>query len=125
MTIDNNSASSVSKLTHQITRIIPASVSDPSISAPQSVNFLFDEEVLKAAKRITLSDLLNSGALEDVTIAHLLKLISHAKANLVKTPDKDDAEKILQVDLQDLYFAIGQEVMDAAFTLPMRDRGAA
>ena len=72
---------------------------------------------MKVAKQITLADLLDSGALQDLTIAHLLMVISNARTNLFKTTDKVDAEKILQVDLQDLYRVIGQESMDAAHKL--------
>ena len=88
----------------------------PTVSPPQT-KFVFDEEVMKVAKQITLADLLDSAALKDMTIAHLLMLISNARSNLFKTSDKVDAEKILQVDLQDLYRAIGQDSMDAAHEL--------
>ena len=76
--------------------------------------FTFDEDVMKVAKQITLADLLESSALEDLTIAHLLMLISNARTNLFKSTDKTNPEKILQVDLQDLYRVIGQDSMDSA-----------
>ena len=79
-----------------------------------SPKFTFDEDVIKAGNQITLADLLMSDALEDLTIAHVLMLISNARSNLFKCTDKTGTDKILQVDLQDLYRAIGQESMDAA-----------
>ena len=80
-----------------------------------SPKFIFDEEaVVEVGSQITLADLLMSAALEDLTIAHLLMLISNSRTNLFKCTDKTDQDKILQVDLQDLYRAIGQESMDAA-----------
>ena len=79
-----------------------------------SPKFTFDEDVIKAGNQITLADLLMSAALEDLTIAHLLMLISNSRTNLFKCTDKTDQDKILQVDLHDLYRAIGQESMDAA-----------
>ena len=79
-----------------------------------SPKFTFDEDVVKLGSQITLADLLMSAALEDLTIAHVLMLISNARSNLFKCTDKTGTDKILQVDLQDLYRAIGQESMDAA-----------
>ena len=79
-----------------------------------SPKFTFDEDVIKVGNQITLADLLESSALDDLTIAHLLMLISNARSNLFKCTDKTNPDKILQVDLQDLYRAIGQESMDAA-----------
>ena len=76
--------------------------------------FTFDEDVVEVGKQITLADLLMSSALEDLTIAHVLMLISNARSNLFKCKDKTGTDKILQVDLQDLYRAIGQESMDSA-----------
>ena len=71
-------------------------------------------DVIEVGNQITLADLLRSTGLEDLTIAHVLMLISNAKSNLFKCTDKTDQDKVLQVDLQDLYRAIGQESMDAA-----------
>ena len=71
-------------------------------------------DVIEVGNQITLADLLRSTGLEDLTIAHVLMLISNARTNLFKCTDKTDQDKILQVDLQDLYRAIGQESMDAA-----------
>ena len=80
-----------------------------------SPKFTFDEEAVNdVGSQITLADLLMCGALEDLTIAHLLMLISNSRTNLFKCTDKTNSDKILQVDLQDLYRAIGQESMDAA-----------
>ena len=76
--------------------------------------FTFDEDVIRVGNQITLADLLMSAGLEDLTIAHVLMLISNARTNLFKCINKTDTDKILQVDLQDLYRAIGQESMDAA-----------
>ena len=76
--------------------------------------FTFDEDVIRIGNQITLADLLMSAGLEDLTIAHVLMLISNARTNLFKCTDKTGTDKILQVDLQDLYRAIGQESMDAA-----------
>ena len=93
--------------------VLDKSLHRPTVSPPQQ-EFTFDEEVMKVAKQITLADLLDSTALRELTIAHLLMLISNARSNLFKSSDKTDREKILQVDLQDLYRVIGQESMDAA-----------
>tara|TARA_Y100001937_G_scaffold27327_1_gene39231 strand:- start:1943 stop:2227 length:285 start_codon:yes stop_codon:yes gene_type:complete len=76
--------------------------------------FTFNMDVIEVGNQITLADLLRSTGLEDLTIAHVLMLISNAKSNLFKCTDKTDQDKVLQVDLQDLYRAIGQESMDAA-----------
>ena len=76
--------------------------------------FTFDEDVIRVGNQITFADLLMSTGLEDLTIAHVLMLISNARSNLFKCTDKTGTDKILQVDLQDLYRAIGQESMDAA-----------
>ena len=70
--------------------------------------------MVEVGSQITLADLLMSTGLEDLTIAHVLMLISNARSNLFKCTDKTGTDKILQVDLQDLYRAIGQESMDAA-----------
>ena len=79
--------------------------------------FTFDEDVIRVGNQITLADLLISAALDDLTVAHLLMLISNARSNCFKCKDKTDTDKILQVNLQDLYRAIGQESMDAAHNL--------
>ena len=90
----------------------------PHYSPPKrdkaSPKFTFDEDVMKVGNQITLADLLMSSGLEDLTIAHVLMLISNARTDLFKCSDKTNTDKILQVDLQDLYRAIGQESMDAA-----------
>ena len=91
--------------------------SDPTTAKADAQFFAFDEDVMRVAKQITLADLLDSTALKELTIAHLLMLISNARSNLFKSTNKTNPEKILQVDLQDLYGVIGQDSMDAAHNL--------
>ena len=88
-------------------------ITNQMTTKPKS-DITINEDVVKVGSRITLADLLMCDALEDLTIAHVLMLISNARSNLFKCTDKTGTDKILQVDLQDLYRAIGQESMDAA-----------
>jgi len=78
--------------------------------------FVFDEAAIKKADQVTLGNLLTSASLDERTIAGVLMLISYARGNLFHAEDKTDEDKCLQVDLQDLYRSIGQEVFDEAFT---------
>ena len=85
-------------------------------TAPTQPNqFVFNEEVVELAKNISIGSLLECGSLDERTIAGILVSLSYCRTNLTKTTNKSVSEKCLQVDLQDLIYAIGQEDFDKAF----------
>ena len=93
-----------------------------SASQLRPPTFLFDENIIELAKEISLGDLLESATMDDRTICGVLQLISHTRANLMRGKKKSVAEKVLQVDLQDLYSAIGQDDFDRAFEFGRQNR---
>lgn len=93
-----------------------------SASQHRHSDFLFDETVIELAREISIGDLLDSATMDERTICGVLQLISHTKANLMRGTKKSVAEKVLQVDLQDLYNAIGQEDFDRAFEFCRQNR---